>query len=337
MDTTTGDLVSAYDRSLRLVLDTHAPLKVRSIPCRKKVPWFSTDLAEAIHKHQKLERIWSKDPKSREKFLQFYYQWWLISNMWDQAERSFFWGALADNRTNLKEIFNICNTILGRNNNLPLSPSDSNITLANNFNNYFHDKIGNIYSSLVQQNQAIPETYGVEVHPCPMPPYFMEFKPISCSNLEWYVMASSTKSCELDPIPTSLLKKILPSVTQLLTAIVNNSTTLGIFPNCIKGALVQPLLKKANLDLVNKNYRLVSNLPFVGKLIECVVADQVTSHITNMASWKPTSQPITPITAPRPLFLRWKQTFSGPWITRRWYAWSYLIYWQLLILSTMTS
>ena len=50
-DTTTDDLVSAYDRSLRLVLDTHAPLKVRSIPCRKKVPWFSTDLAEAICKH----------------------------------------------------------------------------------------------------------------------------------------------------------------------------------------------------------------------------------------------------------------------------------------------
>ena len=93
-------------------------------------------------------------------------------------------------------------------------------------------------------------------------------------------MASPTKSCELDPIPTSLLKKILPSISQLLTAIVNNSITLGIFPNCIKGALVQPLFKKANMDLINKNYRPVSNLSFVGKLIECVVADQVTSHIT---------------------------------------------------------
>ena len=76
MDTTTDDLVSAYDRSLRLVLDTHAPLKVRSIPCRKKVPWFNTDLAEAIRKCQKLERRWSEDPRNREKFLQFYYQWW---------------------------------------------------------------------------------------------------------------------------------------------------------------------------------------------------------------------------------------------------------------------
>ena len=104
--------------------------------------------------------------------------------MWNQAERSFFWEDLADNRTNFKKIFNICNTILGRNNNLPLPPSDSNTTLANNFNNYFHEKIGNIYSSLLQHNQAIPETYGVEVHPPPMPPSFMEFKPISSSDLE---------------------------------------------------------------------------------------------------------------------------------------------------------
>ena len=124
MDTTTDDLMSAYDRSLRLVLDTHAPLKVRSISCRRKVPWFSADLARAICKHQKLERIWSEDPpKNREKFLQFYHQWQLVSNMWDQAERSFLWEALADNRTNFKEIFNICNKILGRNNDpwLPLS------------------------------------------------------------------------------------------------------------------------------------------------------------------------------------------------------------------------
>ena len=71
-----------------------------------------------------------------------------------------------------------------------------------------------------------------------MPPSFLEFKPISCSDLEQYIMASPTKSCELDPIPTSLLKKILPSVSQLLTAIVNNPITLGTFPNCIKGALV---------------------------------------------------------------------------------------------------
>ena len=143
--------------------------------------------------------------------------------MWDQAERSFFREALVDNRTNFKENFNICNNILDRNNSLPLPPSDSNINLANNFKNYFHDKISNICTSMVKHNQATLETYGVEVHPPPTPPPFMEFRLISCSDLEQYIMASPTKSCELDTIPTSLLKKSyhqLVSYSQpLLTAL----------------------------------------------------------------------------------------------------------------------
>ena len=130
-NTTTDNLVSAYDRSLKSVLDAHAPLKIKSVSCRRRVPWFSADLAGAIHKHWKLERIWSEDPENREKFLLFYHQQWLVSNMWDRAERLFFLEALTDNRTNFKEIFIICNNILGRNNKLSLSSSDSNINLTN--------------------------------------------------------------------------------------------------------------------------------------------------------------------------------------------------------------
>ena len=164
----------------------------------------------------------------------------------------------------------------------------------------------------------------------------MEFKPIPCSNLEQYIMASPTKSCELDPIPTSLLKKLLPSVSQLLTAIVNNSTTLGTFPIYIKGALIWPLLKKANLDLVNKNYRLVSNLSFVGKLIECVVTDQVTSHITQHSLIEASQSVYHSHHSTETTLLKVKADILRPWTARRWYAWSHFIYQQLLILSTKT-
>ena len=72
--TTTDNLVSAYDRSLKSVLDAHEPLKIKSVSCRRRVPWFSADLAGAIHKHKQLERIWNEDPEKREKFLQLYHQ-----------------------------------------------------------------------------------------------------------------------------------------------------------------------------------------------------------------------------------------------------------------------
>ena len=51
-------------------------------------------------------------------------------------------------------------------------------------------------------------------------------------------------------------------------------------PDALKHAIVIPLLKKLGLELIKKNYRPVSNLPFVSKLIEKAVALQLIDHLT---------------------------------------------------------
>ncbi len=54
---------------------------------------------------------------------------------------------------------------------------------------------------------------------------------------------------------------------------VNRSLLIAQFPTNLKCALVIPLLKKAKLDHeVFKIYRPVSNLPFISKIVEKVVA-----------------------------------------------------------------
>ena len=107
------------------------------------------------------------------------------------------------------------------------------------------------------------------------------FQPLSQEEVEKIINTSPSKSCDLDPIPTTLLKEILPSVITILTEIINKSLTSGIFPDRLKVALVRPLLKKANLDLIGKNYRPISNIEFIGKSIERVVTAQINRHITS--------------------------------------------------------
>ena len=49
----------------------------------------------------------------------------------------------------------------------------------------------------------------------------------------------------------------------------------------MKEAMVLPLLKKPQLDVDNlNNYKLVSNLPYISKVIEWVVASQLIAHLT---------------------------------------------------------
>ncbi len=53
---------------------------------------------------------------------------------------------------------------------------------------------------------------------------------------------------------------------------VNTSRLSGTFPNSLKTVVVKPLLKKSKLDsTILSNYRPISNLPFIGKIIEKVV------------------------------------------------------------------
>ena len=82
------------------------------------------------------------------------------------------------------------------------------------------------------------------------------------------------KSCELDILPTFLLKKSLPKINKFLTRLVNISITSGTFPNVWKMAIVRPLLKKVGLETINSNYRPVSNLSCLSKLLEKAVLSQ---------------------------------------------------------------
>ena len=75
-----------------------------------------------------------------------------------------------------------------------------------------------------------------------------------------------------DPIPTSITKECLDDLVSLITFIVNVSLSTGIVPPQFKQATVTPLLKKPGLDTNDmKNFRPVSNLSFISKILEKVV------------------------------------------------------------------
>ena len=85
------------------------------------------------------------------------------------------------------------------------------------------------------------------------------------------ISQSSTKSCTLDPNPTTLTKQCLHDLAPLVTRIVNISLCTGTVPSGLKQALVTPILKKPGLDANDlRNFRPVSNLPFVLKILERV-------------------------------------------------------------------
>ena len=76
------------------------------------------------------------------------------------------------------------------------------------------------------------------------------------------------------------MKQCTDSLLPLITEIINQSLSQGVVPDSFKLAQVTPLLKKPSLDpLVMANYRPVSNLPFLSKVLERVVNQQLSDYI----------------------------------------------------------
>ena len=93
-------------------------------------------------------------------------------------------------------------------------------------------------------------------------------------------MKSPSKSCFLDPWPTFLVLDYLHILITPITSIINASLEQRKCLNFFKQAHVTPILKKSSLDKeILKNYGPVSNLNFISKILERVVAVQLQTHL----------------------------------------------------------
>ncbi len=92
-------------------------------------------------------------------------------------------------------------------------------------------------------------------------------------------MDPGDSSCELDAMPAWMLKLTLPHLLPYITALVNLSFKIAIMPEELKHSILCPLLKKRGLELIEKNFRSVSNLTFISKIIEMCVTSQYVAYI----------------------------------------------------------
>ena len=96
------------------------------------------------------------------------------------------------------------------------------------------------------------------------------------------IKLSPVKSCELDPLPTWLLKECKAELVPLITDIVNMSLRESMFPKSLITALIRPLLKKTGIDSdILKKFRPISNLTFISKVIEKVISGRLNEHLIN--------------------------------------------------------
>ena len=267
-----SDNIKQYNDTLSTLLDEHAPVRRKKVKIVSNAPWFDSEYSNLRKLRRKAEKKFQKSGLSvhKDDFIRLRKQ---CTDLAHQKKCKYYGEKLEGAET--KDVFKEINTLLDRKQESVLPEAKSDKELADSFMNFFNDKIKKIRSTFPPKQR---ETYTM----FPTEATLTEFEPVTTDEIRKFVVSFGVKCSPEDPIPVSILKANSDTFIPIWTELVNISLKQGSM-DCLKNAVVIPLIKEmdAIMDKDNqKNYRPVSNLLFLGKLIERVVAVRLNQHMT---------------------------------------------------------
>ena len=281
------ELVHQYNEVMRELLDKHAPQRSCFIVEQPAVPWYNECIANAKRKRRQLERRWRRTKLTVDKQL-FKDQRNVVKSLFEDAKAKYYNEHIVECGNDQKALYGIVNKLMHRKTDsaaaLPHHSSDGE--LAGDFSRYFIGKIESIRCNL-ESNTSTSDRAESESErefdrnvPSSCDDHLTAFMPSSPLEIQRIIRKTPSKSCSLDPIPTTVVKENDDLMAMLISRIVNASLQEGKFPEELKLAHVIPVLKKPSLDREEmSSYRPISNLPFLAKVVEKVAAKRLMTHL----------------------------------------------------------
>uniref|UniRef100_A0A8C6VGV8 Reverse transcriptase domain-containing protein n=1 Tax=Naja naja TaxID=35670 RepID=A0A8C6VGV8_NAJNA len=258
-------LAAAWQQSAMGALDRVVPMRPLTRRRSRLAPWYTEELREMKHCRRGLESRWRATCSGSDRAqLRTYIRTYLVAV---RAVRRVHFSALiasTDNRP--ATLFRVARSLLQLE-----EVADPLQGRAEEFGQYLQDKIARIQEELCSDLQWSEDEDASGLANA----IWTEFDPVSEDEVDRIMQWLSSTTCLLDPCPSWLVYASREVTCGWLWAVVNSSLREGLFPATLKEAVVRPLLKKPALDpAVLNNFRPVSNLRFLAKIVESVVAQQ---------------------------------------------------------------
>uniref|UniRef100_M3XIH2 Reverse transcriptase domain-containing protein n=1 Tax=Latimeria chalumnae TaxID=7897 RepID=M3XIH2_LATCH len=269
-------LVDSYNSILSTNINLLAPLRTRQECSPRRPPWFNDDLRWMKISGRGLECKWRRSGLLEDRSI---FRLWLKNYQKSirKAKSTFFASLIDAEKYRPAALFRVVNQLLNPSGLHPIDTFGSQT--VDSFCDYFSKKVDLIRADIASSFSNIgDDLLGRDSLNHAI--LWDVFSPVSVAQVERVLHGLKPTSCIFDPCPSWLFKECLGDWVPLFTLIINTSLEEGYFPGALKRASVCPLLKQASLDPGELgNYRPVSNLPFLGKVIEKVVAGFLREHL----------------------------------------------------------
>ena len=283
--TNTGDKLDVeqyhnnVENAIKSILDTHAPAKTKSYIVRPNTQWYTSNLRAAKVIKRRRERKWKKSGLDID-YTAYKSQCKLVNHLLTKAKTEFYSQQVIDCGQDQKRLFNVTKGILNWKSTQTYPSTVAAETLPCDFNDFFINKVIKIRNVLDLQSQTFAaEDVIAESNASQPSQKLTQFSQATTDEVRKIILTSSSATCELDSVPTSLFKECIEEILLPTTNIINLSLSQAKIPRKMKESVVIPLLKKANLNPDEfKNYRPISNLGFISKILEKIVAKRLNDH-----------------------------------------------------------
>lgn len=262
------DMINFWNSNLITLFDSHAPFRTVRIS-KSPAPWLTENLKEMIKLRNK---AYTKYKKTRSETAWNYYK--EIRNTVNMAVKSEKKAYLNfKSKSNPKDFWKALNylNITCKNNNVEHNFSD-----PNTFNDFFVNNIPQTESDI--QSDLWLEKYSNRQLDDNL---LFNFSPVSVEEVEKIVRSIKSNAKGVDGIDLKMLTIIIPHLSDYLTFLINTCLKNNVFPDDWKNSNIIPVPKNNNpIDI--SQFRPISILPTISKIIEKIVAKQLNEFFTQI-------------------------------------------------------
>lgn len=258
-------------------LDKVAPLKhvKKTVHKSNKLVYLGQEAVEGKRRRRKLEKRWKKtrSESDRSLYRKCCHQ---VNKLINSSRSNYYRETINSLPRNSRKRWNAVNNLL-HNNDKPFVdlPSDFCFKIAS----CFTDKVNRLQQSILQHlGGASLNSFNYDTDFRDQP--FLKFQSVSSAEVKKLINNTDLKHSPIDPFPSVLLKHCPDVFADVIARLTNLSFEHNRFPHIFKKSHVAPLIKKPNLDRSEPlNYRPISNLNTISKLIEKLALLQLSPHI----------------------------------------------------------
>ena len=266
-------------------LNEHAPLKTIAIRRKKRdEPWLTTSLKRSIQKQQNLYK--KTLSHCCEDSLRIKYQNYkrTLSKLKRFCKHDYYRNKCIEFKSNTKKLWALINTAIRKNNDKScvidciqsgkLTHYKANV-IAEEFAKYF-STVGREFANRIPSSNTPIAKYIDKISPCGKSMFFSPTDHVEIIKL--IESLPNKTSTGFDDVSNVLLKELKDCICRPLSVIFNKSINNGEFPSTMKNAETIALHKSKEKHIVG-NYRPISLLITVSKLLEKVVYKRTYSHL----------------------------------------------------------